>query len=326
MTEQKNAPYVKRDLEESIFHQMNEALRPLSASLVAEFEVPALPTVFIVGCQRSGTTLLVQMLAFTRLFGYISNVAARFWDAPIVGAVLQSALDMGGGKGKEFTSDLGFTKDGLEPHEASYFWKRWFKLAGTHRMKQDELSRVNWQGLRQELGAMQHYFGERPLVFKNPIYHDFHILELAREIPHSVFLFIERDPIYVIQSTMESTLRYYAEGDGWFGPIPPGTEDINYASPLERVADQVYKTHACIEAALGELDDSRYLRVGYETLVANIGEVSRQLLDFCLKGTDISVPDLNWPSPRDGNRVRVSSAEFDEICEMWRSVNERGGL
>jgi hypothetical protein len=326
MSGQKSAAYVKREVEESLFRQMNEALRPLSASLSAACENPELPTVFIVGCQRSGTTLLVQMLTSTRLFGYISNVAARFWEAPVVGAVLQAALDSGLRSGKEFTSDLGFTKDCLEPHEASYFWKRWFQLSETHRMTQDVLDAVNWQGLRQELAALQHYFGGRPLVFKNPIYHDFHIRELAREIPHSRFLFIERDPLFVIQSTLESAHKYYANGDGWFGPIPPGTEGITYSTPLERVADQVYKTHACIESALADLDASRFLRVSYESLVADMSGTAKQLLEFCLCGTGVVVPELDWPSARDGNRARSASQQMSEINEVWRMVNERGGL
>lgn len=326
MSGQKSEAYVKREAEESIFRQMNAALSPLSAKLVAEHEHPKLPTIFIVGCQRSGTTLLVQMLASTRLFGYLSNVAARFWEAPVIGAVLQAALDGGWGAPKEFKSDLGFTKDCLEPHEASYFWKRWFALSGTHRMTDQALSRIDWPGLRKELAALQHYFGGKPLVFKNPIYHDFHIAELAREIPNARFLFIERDPVYIIQSTLESARRYYASGDGWFGPIPPGTEGINYASPLERVADQVYKTHSSIESALRTLDRNRYLRASYESLVADMGRVSRELLEFCLAGSGVAVPELAWPAAKDGNRARLGGAEMDEIRAVWLKVSERGGL
>ncbi|MBL9116659.1 MAG: sulfotransferase [Verrucomicrobiaceae bacterium] len=326
MSGQKSAPYVKREVEESIFRQMNTALAPLSANLLSGHDEPKLPSVFIVGCQRSGTTLLVQMLASTRLFGYISNVAARFWESPVVGAVLQAALDGGFGERKEFSSDLGFTKDCLEPHEASYFWKRWFQLPGTHRMTPETLNQVNWQGLRQELAALQHYFGGLPLVFKNPIYHDFHISELAREIPHSRFLFIERDPTYIIQSTLESAKRYYASGDGWFGPIPPGTEGIAYTSPLERVADQVFKTHAFIESSLSTLDSSRYMKLSYESLVADMKGVTRELLAFCLAGTEVAVPELDWPAARDGNKARGSNAEMDVIRQMWSSVSERGGL
>ena len=48
--------------------------------------------VFVVGAPRSGTTVLIQALAAAFDVGYISNLAASFWQAPALGVLFSRRL------------------------------------------------------------------------------------------------------------------------------------------------------------------------------------------------------------------------------------------
>ena len=43
------------------------------------------PTLLVAGLPRSGTSLLYQCLASTLDIGYVNNIIARFWKAPVYG-------------------------------------------------------------------------------------------------------------------------------------------------------------------------------------------------------------------------------------------------
>ena len=63
---------------EDLLDKVNCLLEEPELNEVSHLKQPKLPTVFIVGNPRSGTTLLYQWLAATGLFAYPSNIMSRF--------------------------------------------------------------------------------------------------------------------------------------------------------------------------------------------------------------------------------------------------------
>lgn len=77
---------------EQLLAQLNAHLEPVARAVGEERNAPVRPCVLIVGCPRSGTTLLMQWLAALGAFAYPSNLIARFWGAPHVGALVQRLI------------------------------------------------------------------------------------------------------------------------------------------------------------------------------------------------------------------------------------------
>jgi len=120
--------YKKDELEEKVLFEMNQTLYPKELELISNFTNPNLPIIFIVGAQRSGTTLLMQLMTSFFKLSYPNNFIARYWNVPFIGAVLYNSLSRNLNKKNniDLHSDLGYTS-GLEgPHEFGYFWKKWF--------------------------------------------------------------------------------------------------------------------------------------------------------------------------------------------------------
>ena len=107
------------------------------------------PIIFIMGCARSGTTLVSQYLARSREFCYPTNFISRFYYAPYIGALLQRLmfdLDTKGelfGSFKEavdFKSVLGKTKAASSPNEFWYYWRRFFKFGEIQKLDDAQLA------------------------------------------------------------------------------------------------------------------------------------------------------------------------------------------
>ena len=80
--------YKKVDIQEHVLEIMNKTLLPTEIELIEKFEKPKLPVIFIVGAQRSGTTLLMQLMTQYFELSYPNNFIARYWDSPYIGAIL----------------------------------------------------------------------------------------------------------------------------------------------------------------------------------------------------------------------------------------------
>ena len=78
------AGFRKDEAEESFLSELN--LRLAAAHDLELIDQPErFPTLHVVGPPRSGTTLLMQLLAAHLDVGYINNLIAAFWQAPLYG-------------------------------------------------------------------------------------------------------------------------------------------------------------------------------------------------------------------------------------------------
>src|SRR5690554_2255771 len=89
---QRKASHKKNNILENLFPEMIELLAPVEEKALERFNKPNKKVFFIVGCARSGSTLLYQYLAKTNLFAYPTNLVSRFFYAPYVGARIQQLL------------------------------------------------------------------------------------------------------------------------------------------------------------------------------------------------------------------------------------------
>lgn len=211
-----------------ILREINNRLADLDDRILVS-PSSADPIIFIVGPPRSGTTLATQVLAYGLRAGYITNIAARFWNAPMLGIRVSEQIlgnDPAGDIGKAFfESKLGQTPYGGGIHEFGYFWKR---------LIWDE------QGV-ETLNRIQAVFG-RPLVMKG-IYPSRYVSRVRESMGDRVtFIAVQRP----FEDLLTSALKVYAssgESDFWFKgwELPAGREVVlRSLSREERTAARLY--------------------------------------------------------------------------------------
>ncbi len=301
--EKRTGKYKKNKVQESVLQLMNETLYPKESELIKEFDKPKLPIIFIVGAQRSGTTLLMQLI--TQLFevSYPNNFIARYWNVPYIGAILfQNIFPDADTNNFDFSSDLGYTKGVNGPHEFGYFWKKWFPWEGREEKKYNE---IDYSILQKQIAAWESV-NKKPLVFKNIIDVSFNIDKLNNLFPNAFFIHIKRKPEYVVQSSYQSRIKLYGNPNEWLGLKPPEYNKIkNINNIFEQITAQVYYSQIFIDNNL-QNNNIKSITINYEDLVNN----AKEILSLIKQKTGIKQKTNKIPILKNTNKQKLTDKEF----------------
>lgn len=314
MDNSRKEKYNKDESLEYILQNVNKSLSKFEEELLEPFDEPALPIVFIVGAQRSGTTLLMQLLIERFKVSYPSNFIARFWSCPFIGAKIYESFNIQHDS-KSYRSDLGYTK-GLEgPHEFGYFWKQWFPWLAYEEKNYDE---IDYSRLQKELAAWQSV-QNRPLVFKNIIYVSYHLKKIHEIFPNAFFLNISREDIYTIQSTYQSRLRLYNSEKKWFGIKPKIYEELLSLPAIDQIVRQVYHVKKDIRDQLKGIPNNRYLDIQYSELIESPDRILKQINKLVSNVYDFELNNEISPQLKNQNKRKVNEDIFNKIKERYNN-------
>lgn len=315
---------------ERLLHEINDLLAPVEEKVLKSYRMPKYPVVFIVGCGRSGSTLMHQWLANTGIFAYPSNLLSRFYDAPYIGAKIQQLLTnpkydfnqelLDFNSEISFDSNLGKTRGALEPHEFLYFWRRFLPNAEIDYLDEQSLSKIDSEKFIAELAAIEAVF-DKPLSMRAHILM-FNIPFLSSILDKVLFLFIKRHPFYCIQSFLEARVKFFGDRKAWFGAKPKEYDMLQTLDPIEQVAGQVYFTDRANEEGLGQIDAERGMRVSYEDFCMAPERVFNQIMDkFTQQGFEVT---WNYTGPgkfQPANRVRLPEEDCDRIIDAYKKFS-----
>lgn len=263
----------KRDEElEYILSLLNSTLEDDEKELTDDFIKPKYPPLFIVGNARSGTTLLYQWLASTRLFAYPSNIISRFYRAPYIGALIHKMFtehdklgELYGEQKFKFQSHLGKTKNPTAPHEFWYFWRRFFEFDEIQKLGKKDLSKVNEELFLKELAALEGAFN-KPLLLKGMIL-NWNLSYLIKLMPKSIFIHLKRDELYNMHSLYKTRKEYFGDVSKWYSFKPPEYSFLKEKGIYEQLAGQVIYTNRAIENGLESCSDN-LIQISYKSFCA----------------------------------------------------------
>jgi len=267
---------------ENIFPEMEKLLGPIEENILDRFNSPKRPVLFIVGCARSGSTLLYQYLSKTGVLAYPTNILSRFYYAPYIGARIQQMLVDFDFKNEifnkdiqaDYNSNLGKTKGPIEPHEFWYFWDRFFKFNNLQQLTEEELSKVDWKLFLKELDSIQYVF-KKPLVMK-AMKTNWHIKELSKISDQFYFIYIKRPVLYNAQSLLNSRMKFFGNYNEWYSFKTLNYNEITNSPPWEQAIEQVISTNEAIENQLKEIPN-RSIQLEYEKFCNNPSELIAEL-------------------------------------------------
>ncbi|MCB0778044.1 MAG: sulfotransferase [Flavobacteriales bacterium] len=283
----------------------------------------AYPPVFIVGCPRSGSTLLMQDLLRRGGVACPTNLMSRFYGDPWVGALAHRILFELDYRGEIFQdhaevepiSDLGKTIGAHAPHEFWYWWRRYFHFEHDHG-RVPEISRGMRDRFRADLAGMTSVF-ERSMLLKAMIM-DWNIPMLHALVPEAVFIFLERDLEANASSLLNAREAFYGDRNEWWAFRPPEIDDLLRKESLEQVFAQVRLTNDAVRQGMRSLPPERSLHWRYERFCKAPGEHHQQLMELlgaapggangAVAAYPISPP--NWPSD-------VPTARIEELIDRY---------
>ncbi|MEZ5494465.1 MAG: sulfotransferase [Pseudomonadales bacterium] len=263
--------------------ELNAMLEKMDRPAVDELQHPI---VFIVGCPRSGTTVMMQWLASLGVLAYPSNLIARFYANPYVGVRIQQVLHTYDSKkqifpevynGENFNSHYGHTVGALAPSEYWYFWRRFFHFGEIQYLDDFHSNIHDAKGFVSELALMEKAFG-KPLLMKAMIL-NWNLPELYKLFPRCLFIDVSRDSGDNAESLYFARQAFFNDVTKWFSFKPPEYTQLKNLSPLEQVAGQVHFTRKAVNDGLAKIPASSVLKVSYEAFCVSPATVYAALSD-----------------------------------------------
>lgn len=312
---------------DALLGRLNAALAPVEAELVRRFEAPRWPVCFVVGAPRAGHTLLSQLLARSGSLAYVNNVVARFWDAPLVGAMVDRVLppEDAGPAPEAPRSEYGRTSGRAEPHEFGNFLRRWIEFGEVHRSASQTPSPETTGAWRREVAALEDFY-RRPLMLRNLVYGQ--NVPLVRSVfPASLFVVCRREPLWQAQSMLEARARQPGGRGAWWSLRPPGCEGLDSRSPEEQVVGQIRAAQAVLERDLAALPASAALHVEYAEVCRDPrGQVRRVVQRLESLGARLPAPQLDRVPEHleSGDRPRLTDRELAALRRAAEAATARG--
>jgi len=314
--------YRKESEEENYLLNMNQALQSIEMLLYRNYPIEH-PFLFVFGLPRSGTTLITQLIAHTFDIGYINNLIARFWLAPVHGIKLSKNI-IGDQKQITFRSDYARTFHISDIHEFGYFWRYWLKketLQDITCVREMEKN-IDWAGLKKVLANIQHEFN-KPMVFKN-IFGSYHIQKLNEVIERVLFIYIKRDLCDVAVSILDARKKYYPDLNTWWSSIPIEYEQLKNLNYLEQIAGQVYFLTVLYERQIESLKDENYVLIDYEELCKNPRSIIMKIKQICQTKLDYSLKIYNQPPLEFPYRTYTNrNLEKEKFSQLLKKFEEK---
>lgn len=321
----KKTQFSKNSALEDLLKELNDLLVGAQEKVLSRYTAPVFPPVLIVGCPRSGTTLLIQWLARSGCFTYPSNFISRFYGSPNIGALIQQMLtdprfafneEMSGldpSANEWFNSHLGKTNGLLAPNEFWYFWRRFFHYGEIQYLDDTKLKQIDTKTLLSELAALEDVF-KLPLLMKALIV-NWNLEFIAEQINNAIFLFIKRDSFFNIQSLLEARLKYFDDSQKWYSFKPLEYASLKEKDPVSQVAGQVYFTNRAIKKGLGAICSSRWLEIEYEDLCHSPKSIWENISILMNKNGYCLDPKYDGPVQFECmNKLKMTESEKEEIC------------
>lgn len=315
--------YKKIDALEDFLIELNQNFAIIEKQKIEGFHQPQRPLVFVIGSPRSGTTLMMQYLAKSGVFGYPSNFISRFYESPYWAIQIQKLiLDPKYNYNNElidiipdidFSSYLGKTKGFLAPNEFWYFWRRFFKFdENSNALSPEQLLKTESSLFLKELAAMEDAF-QKPLAFKGMIlnWNIEHLMDiLNRKV---VFIYTKRKAAYNIQSLLKARINFRGDEKSWYSFKPPEYNELVKLDPVKQVAGQIHYTNMAIERQLERISEKNKVIVNYEEFCESNNGLTEEL-NHCFKllGHEINLNPVDYQF-KSSNKITVDDSKWHEI-------------
>jgi len=299
---------------ENIFPELEKVLGRSEKTVLDNFSAPQKKVYLIVGCARSGSTLLYQYLAKSGYFFYPTNFLSRFYYAPYIGYRLQQTLIDFDEKGEifqkigdenNFSSDLGKTIGPKAAHEFWYFWNRFFSFKDLQVLSKDEINKIDWGTFLKELHALE-VAANKPILMK-AMNLNWNLLDLYKYIPNVHFIYIKRDIIYNAQSLLKARQSFFGNKTEWYSFKTPNYHDLKTKPQEEQVVEQVFENNNSIEKQLVNISSNNKTIIKYSDFCKNPLNVITEL------DIDVQNKDKMVKSFQNGNIQKLPKELFEKL-------------
>jgi sulfotransferase family protein len=251
--------------DEQFLEELNTILAPAQEADYQDLP-EKFPTLYIVGAPRSGTTLLNQVIATHLDVGYINNLIAAFWKAPVYGIHLSKKL-LPSRLQSSYQSNFARTENIHEPHEFGYFWATVFGENAIKQADYENIKKIDWMRLRYMMTNISDAFGS-PVIFKMAAL-GWYIEQVQSILSKSCFVRIRRDPLQNALSILNYRRQFLGDVERWVSLKPREYTWLKKKPYWYQVVGQIYFLEKAMEAQISKVKQYNVIDLTYLELCQN---------------------------------------------------------
>lgn len=254
-----------KKLAVSLLDFINRLIAPIDRPFLQKPDEIIGQPLFIIGAPRSGTTLTYQLITQYFDVAYFNNSYNYLYGVPnILGYFTRPFTH---NPSPIFESSYGHIKGIFSPGEPANFWFQWFPRDGGdgHYLPPEKTGDRSLDHMREIIFSLISLHG-RPMVFKN-VYLSINAGTIADIFPKARFIFIKRDMLSTIQSTMLA--REKKASGGWWSVKPPGYKVLLDKPLWEQVTTQIYLVNWYTSRSLRACAGERIMEIDYEAICSS---------------------------------------------------------
>ena len=270
---------------------------PLDASYIGHLQALPSSLVFIMGCHRSGTSLLYHLLAYTGQVDYLSAYDIIKYDELLynrmTGRETQVKADLQRVLQQESTRGLDALPVGADlPEEYRFLMRQEAPAVVLNAKKRLDTLFFTPYLTPQTLDAFLHMCrkkrfladGDRPLVLKNPSDYYFNFLAVHQMLPQAKFIFIHRHPLPMFNSYLYGFPAIFEQRSNYAALLDQRYEALFRRLQLRRklflkvfrsniicrvLLTRLTQSFAYYLSHLPQLPPAQYVAIRYEDLCAD---------------------------------------------------------
>jgi hypothetical protein len=258
------------------------------------------PVIFVVGIQRTGSTLISQFIENTFPFFPLGNSHAVFRQSDYY--IHRCLAKQYHPSRNSYQNYYGIARGFFSVGDCYEVWDRWF--GKNHYIIPDDIPENKLISMKACFSGL-YGAAHRPILTKNNR-NSLMISLFNKVFPRSFFVIVRRDPIPVIRSTLKASIDFFGHHDLLWGLYPDREFDTgNYENIVEAATVQYLRLDKLMAEQIGQLDESDYIEIDYD--------------DFCAEPQRFQIrlaEKINRKIPFITARIRENQKEFSPSTRL----------
>jgi hypothetical protein len=233
-----------------------------------------IPILFVVGIQRTGSTLVSQFIEKTFPFFPIGNFntifkRSNYYMHTWIGRLYKKP-------NPTYKNFYGIAKGIFSIGDSYELWDKWF--GKNHYLIPSEIRNEKSNHLKNYFSTLYKAYN-KPILTKNNR-NSLLIPLFKATFKNSFYVIVKRNPISVIKSTLQASKDFFGNGDLLWGLYPNQEFDSNnYENLTEAATVQFLMLNKILNDQLNELEDDSYLVIDYNDFCKNPSQFQKNLIE-----------------------------------------------
>lgn len=270
-----------------------------------------IPIIFVVGIQRTGSTLVSQFIEKTFSFFPIGNFNTIFKRSTHYVHNRLTGFYKPNGSYKNF---YGISKGLFSIGDSYEVWDKWF--GKNHYVLPPSVNENKIKNLNEYFTRLYTAYN-RPILTKNN--RNSLLIPIFRKVfKNGFYIVVKRDPVAVIKSTLKASKDFFGKDNMLWGLYPNKEFDTNdYENLIEAATVQFLMLDKLLNDQINELNKDSYLIVDYDEFCENPLQFQKNLIDKLKSKSEYNLKNIIYSDVSFNTSKRLSKLQIDEQIQGY---------